>query len=219
MAAGEERSWSSFVSQLVLTTGWELGIAAMFLVTWIWPYAFQPDMVTRLVFLMLIEFIVLHAAAFIAFAGASDPSIRFRATAIGVLMSVYCVFGIGFSFAYGSPWPLMALLITLAPRITTALLQQTNPEGFARAMGQWATMMALYMIGVVLTLLAPIPRLGITGEVIAAQGVDAEGIWFDEPYRVMAFGMCYFSGVAFLSIINLMRPPEAEALETGAESP
>lgn len=219
MESEQSRSWPGFLSQLFLTTGWELGIAAVFLITWIWPHAIQPDMVTRLAFLMLIEFIVLHATAFLAFAGASDPSIRFRAIVVGGLLAVYGVFGIGFSFAYGDPWPLMALLITLAPRISMAVFQQTDLQGFARGMAQWTVMTAMYLIGAVATLLAPIPRLGITREVVEAQEMSGEGIWFDEPYRVMAFGVCYFAATAILSFINLMRPPAEGPLEAEGAKP
>jgi hypothetical protein len=69
-------------------------------------------------------------------------------------------------------------------------------------MANWAAMVVLYLVGIFLTAVVAIPRYGVTAEVIAAQHFKDKGLWPEEPYRVMAFGALYFSGLALLAVVN-----------------
>ena len=50
----------------------------------------------------------------------------------------------------------------------------------------------LYLLRAFATLVLPVPRLGITPAVIAAQQIHATGLWVEQPQRVLALGVVYF---------------------------
>jgi hypothetical protein len=52
------------------------------------------------------------------------------------------------------------------------------------------------------TLAYDIPPLGVTPEVIAAQEFSVGGEWPEQPYRVMALGALYFTGLGLFAIIS-----------------
>jgi len=58
-----------------------------------------------------------------------------------------------------------------------------------------------------LTTVIPLPVLGITAEVIAAQGFTESGIWIEQPYRVIAFGFLYFSALGLYELWSQVRTP------------
>jgi hypothetical protein len=46
-----------------------------------------------------------------------------------------------------------------------------------------------------LTTVLPLPRLGLTPEVVSGQHLPGEGRWIARPCRVMAFGFLYFTAI------------------------
>ena len=46
---------------------------------------------------------------------------------------------------------------------------------------------------VVSTAFLPLPRLGLTLEVVAGQALPGEGLWIDQPHRLVAAGFLYFA--------------------------
>ena len=79
------------------------------------------------------------------------------------------------------------------------------PEGEERdrVRGMWAINVLCYLVGVFATTLLPVPEFGITPDSIAAAGLTGEGIWIDEPYRVLAFGFFYFTAVGIFEFSNI----------------
>jgi hypothetical protein len=55
---------------------------------------------------------------------------------------------------------------------------------------------ALYVLGVFVTVILPLPRLGITPEVVAQLGIPGSGLWVERPHTVIAFGLLYFGALA-----------------------
>ena len=50
-----------------------------------------------------------------------------------------------------------------------------------------------YLVAVGLTTVVPMPSLGIDRAVIAAAEIPGDGLWVDQPWRVVAAGFVHFS--------------------------
>jgi hypothetical protein len=179
--------------------GW---IAAMFLITWLRPNTFGPLTVHHLTFVMLMEFIVVHASGFLGAMAARDEPRWRRAAMFAGLTAFYMIFAAGFAAMYGGWWPLWAFWGLLSSRFPTVVLRPPDLRGQAVLIVNWAAMMVLYLGGIFLTAIISIPPLGVTAAVIEAQHFKDKGLWPEEPYRVMAFGALYFSGLTLLAIVN-----------------
>lgn len=194
---------------------WNLGIAAAFLITWFAPYALGERTVHKLTFLMLVEFLVVHSAGF--FAAIAGPSTTqwmdrrvenaeraeqlTRALMFGGLMLFYCLFAGMFALMYGGPWPFLAFMVVALPKIVSGTFNPADGDGQFMAIATWAAMTALYVILGAATTIAPMPAFGITASVIETQQFTVEGLWPEEPYRVMAFGFSYFVGLAIVACL------------------
>ncbi len=197
--------WTGFVKmagRLVLSSGLDLWLAAMFLITWFRPNTFGELSVHHLLFVMLLEFLVVHSTGFLGAVGARDVPRRERLLMYSALLVFYTLFAAGFSVMYGGWWPLLAFLGLTLSKFPTVVLRPPSLRGQSVIIANWAAMTCLYLGGVFVTVVPPVPAFGITPEVIAAQNLGAEGVWPEEPYRVMAFGAFYFTGLALLACIN-----------------
>jgi hypothetical protein len=187
--------------------GWDLVLAATFLVTWIHPYAYHEEMVGRLVLTMLLEFIVVHATGFFGAVGTfgdgrrDRPGTLRRALAFFGLFALYMLFTGAFALAVESTWPFVAFAGLMLPRFPSLVLNPPDDEGQFRVMAHWAGMTVLFLAGAFLTAVYEVPALGVGPEVVARQGFETGGLWLEEPHRVMAFGVFYFTGNALLNIL------------------
>lgn len=192
--------------RLLWSAGSDLSFAAFFLVTWIAPYTFGEHTVRRLLLVMLLEFLVVHSTGFLGAIGAADSPLRVRALQYGGLLLFYLIFALAFAAGMGSLWPVVAFVLLLLSKLPVVVLRPPTMDGQMVVMANWAAMTALYLGGIFLTVTANVPALGITPEVIAHQEIDVGGIWPEEPYRVMAFGTIYFTGLAIQSMLNEVIP-------------
>ncbi len=177
-------------------------IAAMFLITWFHPGTFGPLTVHHLTFVMLMEFIVVHASGFLGAMAARDEPRWRRAAMFGGLAAFYMIFAAGFAAMYGGLWPLWAFWGLMSSRFPTVVLRPPNYREQSILIVNWAVMVAMYLGGIFLTAVVSIPPLGVTAAVIEAQHFKDKGLWPEEPYRVMAFGTLYFAGLAVLAVVN-----------------
>ena len=60
----------------------------------------------------------------------------------------------------------------------------------------------VYVMFAMITVLAPIPALGVTADVIRLQGFDSSGAWVSEPQRALALGVLYFAAVGLSELFN-----------------
>lgn len=186
------------VGRLGWAFAWDMGLAVLFLITWLQPYAFDEFMVHKLTFMMLIQFLVVHATGFFSAISSQAHSALFRLSMAAGLLAIYSLFAWGFSALYGGPWPFYAFMLVVLPRLPEILFNPPNDRDQSWAIGAWAGMVLLYLSGAFATLLFFVPPLGVTEEVIAHQDFGIGGAWPEEPYRVLAFGAYYFAGQAFL---------------------
>ncbi|MBI5092108.1 MAG: hypothetical protein HZB26_06635 [Candidatus Hydrogenedentes bacterium] len=192
--------------RLIWSAGPDFGWAAAFLITWLSPYTLGDTAVYHLTFVMILEFIVVHSSGFFGAIGSKGDSFRSRALMYSALALFYCIFAAAFSAMYGGLWPLYAFLMLAIGKLPNTVIRPPDAEGQNIVMINWAAMTALYLAGVFITVILPIPAFGVTPEVIASQHFTATGVWPEEPYRVMAFGAFYFTGMGVISVLNELIP-------------
>jgi hypothetical protein len=156
---------------------------------------------------MLMEFINVHAAGFMASMIISDLPRGKKALAILGLGVLYTLFVGGFAAMFKQWWPLWAFWGLTANRLLGVMLGKA-PSGEEKKMIQysWAMGVFLYVSLVFLTTLLPIPSFGISGEVIRRQGFTMQGLWVEDPYRVVAFGFLYFAANGLTEVFSYRWP-------------
>jgi hypothetical protein len=113
----------------------------------------------------------------------------------------YSIFVGGFALSFKTWWPLGAFWGLSLNRLLGSLVGQA-PKGREKDLVQqgWGVSAVLYLLFTFATLLLPIPRFGLTDAVVGALELPGEGIWVDEPHRVISFGFLYFSGQTYWSL-------------------
>ena len=172
----------------------DFATAGAFLVTWIAPTTFGELALSRMMLVMLLEFVVVHSAAFMGTVALAPAGRGKRALGILGFGAFYSLFAAGMGLAFHSWWPVIAFALLTTNRLLGVLVGQV-PDAEQKAFIQtgWAASVLFYLGGCFLTILLPIPALGITPEVVAAQHFSATGLWIAQPQRVLAFGVVYFA--------------------------
>lgn len=154
-----------------------------------------------LMLVMLLEFIIIHSAAFMgALMFSNEPPLRRAKYIIGLGM-FYSLFVVGFCLAFGDWWPMGAFWLLIFNRLMSGIFSGSESEEKKKFIaGMWGVNVGCYLAGVFATTLLPMPELGITPSVISSLDLPGEGVWIDEPYRVLAFGAFYFTAVGFFEI-------------------
>jgi hypothetical protein len=175
----------------------DFGLAFAFLTTWISPGRLGDHMISYLMLLMLLEFIIVHSSGFMAGLMVSDVPRGKKTLWLFGLSCFYMLFVGAFALAFGTWWPLSAFWLLTLNRLSGVLLGQA-PVGreSQMVMASWAVGALAYLLLAFATTLLPVPRLGITKAVVAAEHLPGTGLWVDEPQRVIAFGFLYFTVVA-----------------------
>jgi hypothetical protein len=176
----------------------DFGFAAVFLITWVRPATFGSQTVKWLLVVMLMEFIIIHSSAFmgtVAFARADRSR---RALAILGFGAFYTLFAGAVSLAFRSWWPITTFWGQTVNRLLGVIVGQVpDAERRAFVMRGWGAAVFFYVGGCLATVVLPVPRLGITGEVVAAQHIPGSGLWVEHPEKVIAFGVLYFALTAW----------------------
>lgn len=169
-----------------------LAIAA--LLTWIDPSILGEEWAGYFLTLMLLEFIVVHSAAFLGSVAFSDAPRRHRVKLTLGLAGFYTLFGAAIAFGAKAWWPLLAFWGLIVNRLL-GILFGTVPSGHEREAMQasWVVGALSYLVGAFATVLLPLPELGVRREMLGPIGDDSGGLWVDEPHRVMAFAFLYFT--------------------------
>ncbi len=175
----------------------DFAFAALFLITWITPDVFDEKMVSYLVLVMLMEFIIIHSSGFMGRVMIGEGDRKKKGLTLVGLGFIYTLFVGGFALSFGEWWPVAAFWGMTLNRTLFILLGQV-PKGEEKMLLQksWAVGALFYLGAVFLTVLAPVPELGITWEVVREQEFTSEGLWVEEPEHAIACGFLYFSAVA-----------------------
>lgn len=178
-------------------------VGLAFLATWIDPASLGDNMISFAVMVMLLEFIIIHSSAFIGNIMFSDAPKKKKVTAMAGFSAFYLIFVLAFAFGFGDWWPVIAFTGLMLNRLLSVLVGNI-PEGEERKriQGMWAVNVVCYLAGVFATTVLPVPELGVTADHISTAGLTGEGIWIDEPYRVLAFGFFYFTAVGIFEFVT-----------------
>ncbi|HYK10967.1 MAG TPA: hypothetical protein VEV39_09215 [Gemmatimonadales bacterium] len=171
----------------------DFGFAGVFLVTWIAPDTFGTHTVKFLLLVMLMEFIVVHSSTFMGNVVISKANRGTRAAVLVGFGFFYSLFAGAFALAFKTWWPITMFWGQTLNRLLGVLFGQVpDDEQKAFIQRSWVASVLFYLLGAFVTIILPIPRLGVTAAVVAAQQIHATGLWPEQPQRVLAFGVLYF---------------------------
>lgn len=180
----------------------DLALAGVFLAIWISPDWFHGKIVAWCLVIMLLEFFIVHSAGFTGILLTSRQSPQRKLTGMLGLGAFYTLMVGAFALSFGAWWPLVSFWLLMLNRMLGGLFAgATTPEHRMFVMSSWASSVFFYVVLVFVTLIAPIPPLGITRDVIAAQAFDGGGVWIEEPWRVVALGCFYFFATGVMEIL------------------
>lgn len=174
--------------------------ALYFLSVWINPAWLGIHGVRNGMLIMLVEFILVHASGFLgARMFAEDTSRRKKLASLIAFGAFYLVFIAAWACTFRQWWPFLAFGWLLAGKFTRLAGFAVNDAGVKRRMqSDWTLGVMAYLLGVFVTILLPMPHFGITPEVVSSLDLPGSGEWVREPHRVIAFGLIYFSSLAWL---------------------
>lgn len=184
-------------------------MAARLLQVWRDPMSVEAGGWVRLgVGVFVMEFILLQAGIFLA-----GVSVEARLRGEGWLPTLGLtaflgLFAVAVALAFRSRMLLFSFLWMISARflaLAIGISVQTKALLHAHAV----TAMAIYFAMVVLSVLLPWPRLGITAEIADATRRPGEsGTWVDEPHRAIGAATVYFLllGVAEIALLTWIDP-------------
>mgnify|MGYP007059392574 FL=1 len=164
---------------------------------WIRPEA-VPDAESWIRFgvaLLLLEFVLLHSGVFVVF-GFAAASTLLQKIGVGVGLTLfYGLFVIGFALGTESRAVLEIYGLVMVGRFATLVVDRE--KGTAAILGRSVLGVLFYIPLMFLTVLFPIPRLGIVGDFAnAARTSGASGVWVDDPQRPVAARPLFFLAIA-----------------------
>lgn len=172
-------------------------LAAFCAAVWVAPQRFGAAAIRYVVLLMVLEFLVVHSAAFMGKIAVGPSGRAWRSFGVVGLGAGYSAFVAAFCLVFGEWWPLPAFWLLILNRLAGALLHRGEADA-ARALGlSWAAAIVAYIGAALLSKVLPIPRLGITPDIQAAARLPGAGVfWIEQPHRVLAGASAYFTLMA-----------------------
>jgi hypothetical protein len=102
------------------------------------------------------------------------------------------------SLVFRSWWPIASFWgLTLNRLLGVILGRVPEAEQKAFVMRGWVAAIFFYIGRCMATIFLPVPRLGITSAVVAAQHLPGSGLWVDHPEKGIACGVLYFGLTAW----------------------
>ncbi|MEZ5542117.1 MAG: hypothetical protein R3F42_08740 [Pseudomonadota bacterium] len=177
--------------------------AGIFLSAWIAPFAWRATLVSELMLVMLVEFILIHAAPFLGGVVLADGEpLRQRLRLFAGLTVLYSVFIAGFALPFKSWWPVLAFTWLAGAKLVLLLGgRQHGTHDRQRMRGYWGASVGFYLLAVLATLFLPVPEFGITRHG-AAYGIPGSGAWVSHPHTVISAGCLYFGLLALTKMLE-----------------
>jgi hypothetical protein len=182
--------------------------AGFFLVLWIAPALLWEGALKTGMLIMLVEFVLIHASGLLGSMLLGNT--LGTARRLGLLFgfgAFYLIFILGFAFAFKEWWPVFAFGWLLLGKAGIAFDRGLpNDDRRIRLQATWAAACLFYLLGVMLTLFLPIPRLGITHAVVSSAQLTGSGYWISHPQTVVAFGLIYFTALSAIKLLDWRLP-------------
>ena len=173
-------------------------LAAAFACAWIRPDLLPSGLARNLLITLLLEFIVLHSAAFMGTVAYGAAPREQRALSILGLGALYSLFTLGFVFGFHTWWPMVSFWLLVTNRLGGVLLRQApSGEEAAFVTRGWAGGTACYLLAVGISTFLPVPRLGLDADAVNALHLSGGGLWIHSPWHAFAGGALYFALVAW----------------------
>ena len=170
---------------------YEFLLAGIYFFYWLFPVFYEYQILKSLVFLILLEFFIIHSSFFLV---GRQLKNRQEKLFTGGVLAFYAMLigGIGF-MANDFLLPVVFLILSYN-RIKTIPRSWKNDIDQTVFVARWMLTTMIYIIIVVLVFTIPLPALGLTPEVVAAQdyGSNATGEFIEQPQVAMATGFLYF---------------------------
>lgn len=181
-------------------------LALAFWATWLQvDSAFMRPIETLLV-VMLVEFIVIHSAAMMGGVWLGDGSVTKRVKMLAGFGVLYIVFAASYAKYAEEWWPVVVMAGLMVNRMLTVVLVPNPDDGVRKKVeAGWARSTMLYLLLTGATVMLPVPRLGISEEVVDAAEIGGGGLWVEQPQKVIALGALYFSALALLEVRSQWR--------------
>ena len=190
-----------------------LAAAVTFATAWVAPLRLGPTAVRFFMYVMLLEFIVVHSTGFLGMTMLTEANRRRRALKFAGLLAFYSIFAGVFSLASQSFWPLINFWVLTLIKVPGMVINRPPVPAQRALREQWVVMIVAYIVFAGFTTLMPLPHLGITPEVVAGQGFLTGGLWVEQPHRVMAFGFFYFGALGLWELWKPFRNQDESDLE------
>lgn len=186
----------------IISSTFDIALAILFFVTWADPTSSWARPVGFMLLLMLLEFITVHSSAMLGATWASDEPRAKRLKTVVLMTLMYAVFIGAFSAGFMTWAPFLGFWVLSANRLLSMILGgRPGPEAKREAERGWARSVFLFVAGAFATTFFPVPRIGLTPEVMEGIDIAGSGLWVDEPWRVLAFGTIYF-GIGGLLLLR-----------------
>jgi hypothetical protein len=187
----------------------DFALAAVFLTAWRSPELLPEAFIGWCVLIILLEFFIVHSAGFTGFVLTGGWRPRRKLIAMAGLGAFYTLLVGGFALAAKSWWVLASFWGLMINRMLSGLFARGGDDERMVVMASWAASVFFYVLAVAVTAIAPVPPLGITPEVVAAQGFEMGGLWAEEPHRAVAAGFFYFLAVGLVELAMHRWMPES----------
>ncbi|GHB95282.1 hypothetical protein [Thermomonas carbonis] len=187
--------------------------AGFFLLLWLVPHWLWADALRTGLLMMLVEFILVHATGFLGSMAMTNPgNTRRRWKPILLFAGFYLLFIAAWSWSFEAWWPLLAFAWLVAGKLALAWQPLADADKAERLRSEWGISVLAYLGGVFITMLLPLPRLGLTSTVVAAADLPGSGEWVDKPHTVVAFGLLYFGVLAISKLRGWTLPGKPVSL-------
>lgn len=190
--------------------------AGFFLLLWIVPQWLGPAALRTGLLMMLVEFVLMHATGMLggmALANAGDARRQWKP--ILLFGAFYLLFIAAWSWIFEAWWPLLALAWLVAGKLALAWQPLPDADKRDRLQSDWAISALAYLCGVFVTLMLPLPRLGLDADIVAAARLPGSGEWVDKPHTVVAFGLLYFGVLATAKLRGWRLPGKPVVIRKG----
>jgi hypothetical protein len=202
--------------RFVLSAAPDFMLGASYLLTWISPTAIGARSLQYLTLMAIFEFFVIHSSAFMgAVVYLGDVSRLVRVLMILGLLMFYSLFIVSISASFHEWWPVTAFCLLTLNRLTPLVFGTRPTEDQSSWQAGWAISVVLYLGWIFATMRTPLPHLGVTREMVAANIAKINGDWAREPYRLLAFGTGYFISQGAVELLRGLsaRPSDAPVLD------
>lgn len=175
----------------------DAALAATYLASWIEPDGRWARPIGNLMLVMLLEFVIIHSAAFMGRAWTTRATLATRARTMLGFAVFYLLFAAAWAAAFGVSWPVLAFLLLVLNRLIS-MYYDPHPSDATREAHErgWAMATVFYLAFAFATTFLPIPRFGIDEAARLAADLPGSGLWISQPHRVIAFGFVYFAATA-----------------------